>query len=378
MALQSIARGAELWWPHIIPVGSQTMDQTTLRIDTGTESVALITKAPKTGNIDKFIVLVSSPIVQPTNGLRFSFQDVGTNSLPDGVVDQFAIVPSGSVTASSVLDPGAFDSARAVTVGDEFACVLDMPSWVAGDVTFTSYHVGGGTMYWHVPYTVLNGTIGTRMLMALLHYDDDTWEPVHSGDSFWTGGASYSLQTTTNPVEAGIGFQVPFPTTLRKIMHRTMLYHAGNNIRYTLYDASDNVLATIDHYTDARSQPGDGYSTEYLDSLWLGSEVNLSANATHRLTLQALTAGKIVSVIYHTYTTASYFNAAPGADRLWLTSRPSGGAWTDFNNAVSGYRKPYTFYLGLGAFDDGASGGGGGGIAPRMIMVPASPSRRVR
>src|SRR5215203_1724241 len=105
----------------------------TFVIDASGEMAALIMRVPKTGTLTRFEALVQAVGNTPDNGLRFSFQDVSlTTGLPDGVVDQFATIASGSVTTGWV-SPGDFDSTRAVTRGDLLALVIDFPTFVASD-----------------------------------------------------------------------------------------------------------------------------------------------------------------------------------------------------------------------------------------------------
>lgn len=358
MALQTLGRECEFWYPFVSGGGGQVaLDTSTLVMDASGELVEMILQVPITGTVDRFGAVIAAVTNTPDNGLRFSFRDVSLSTgLQDTTVDQFATVASGSV-ATGWLDPGAFDSSRSVTRGDRLACVLDFPTFVAGDsVTTQSLNLFGASNVAGYPYTALNGAKNaTRMAQFGLHYTDSGgfWVPIGGhGMTLCSARTAVSIDTGTTPDEVGNAFTLPFPAKLNKVMVVLQSTVAASDFDLVLYDSGGTPVAT-------QSFDGDVYAgtgSNRFAFLHLASEVSLSANTLYRIVIKPTTTNN-VSMTYQVLaaTTATMI----GGGNIYMTQRTDAGAWTNYNNGTDGYRF-LEMALGLSAFDDAVSAGGGG------------------
>lgn len=372
MAKQSLGI-AQNWWFPLPPDGITHLLSTSVYVmDASGELAALCFRVPRTGTIDRFgaIVAISNT---PDNGLRFSFQDL-VNGLPDGVVDQFATVPSGSL-ASGFVDPGAFDASRSVTRNDPLALVVDFPSFVAGDSVTVQSTTNGNNGSWGgfpLGVSVTNTKNGINLPQMYLHYTDDggIWVPASVLISPYTTLTTLSMDTGTSPDEAGMAFTLPYPCTLDRVIVSLNMTAAGSDFDLILYDDADNILSTASHDGDNISSTAAQRELELL----LDEEIDLSAGSLYRIVIKPTTLTN-VALAFGTIP-STIFSIAPGAGLAYLTARVDGGAWTNFNNGTDGYRLP-TISLGISAWDDGEQTPsarswfpvmGGGGRGPAGIL----------
>jgi hypothetical protein len=348
MALQ------DLTGPTLYPTGwrSDGFTAASVVIDATGEKSVLVCQIPKTGTVDKFAARVTAVTNAPDNGLRFSFQDVVTSTgLPDGVVDQFATVASGSVTVGW-LDPGTFDSGRSVTRGDLIALVIDLPTFVAGDSVSIGRITSVGTPTPGFPYGI-SGTVsrdGNTIPTVALHYDDGTWAYL-SGVLALSNISTIGYHSGSTPDEWGVAFQLPVPARIQGAQPATDL--TSCNFDMVLYDASDNVLATMSWVAEM-SVGGTAPQT-----LLFSADVDLDANTLYRLTLKPTEATSNVGITTATIPNADILRDCwSGGANVYATSRTNAGAWTDYNNGTDGYlRVPIS--LMLSGFDDGTGTGAG-------------------
>jgi hypothetical protein len=369
MALQSLGRGCEWWYPTpslgTALSGWNAIDTTTLILDASGELVEMIVHVPLAGTIDRFGAVIAAVANAPDNGLRFSFRDVDTSTgLQDTTVDQSATVASGSV-ATGWLDPGAFGASRTVVRNERLACVVDFPSFVAGDsVTVQSWSANGSAVR-GVPYTALNGSKqSARMAMFALHYTDNGgfWLPIGEPNMLLpTSRAAISIDTGTTPDEVGNVFTLPFPAKLNSVLVNLQSTVAASDFDLILYDDSWSALAT-------QSFDGDIYQST-ANNRWaylqLASEYSLAANTAYRLVIKPTTVNN-VSFVYQTFAAATA--GMVGGGNIYMTQRVDAGTVVNYNNGTDGYRF-LEMCLGLSAFDDATGGGGGGGplISGRLV-----------
>jgi len=358
MAQQTLGVGQEFWFPPYPQGASQALNASTFLMDASGEYVSLVLCAPMAGTIDKFGTFLAAVGNAPDNGLRFSMQGVDLSTgLPDGVVDQFATVASGSVT-TGWLDPGAFDTSRTVTRGELFACVVDFPTFVAADsVTVQGMVLGGGGSFEGFPYgTSITGTKSAAAIPQIyLHYTDGggLWVPASTQMWPYSSVATQTLDVDTTPDEIGLAFTLPYRATLDRVQIALNTVSAASNFDLVLYDSGGTPLATSSHDGDVTQVA----NVVRVFELLLASAVELTPGSLYRLIIKPSTTNNVN--IQYGVVPSDLFAAAPGAGEFYLTQRTNAGAWTDFNNGSDGYRLP-TIALGFSAGSDGAGGCGAG------------------
>ena len=347
MAVTNVEAGAFLF-PHLPHHGGYTsVGGTTFQINANGERAALIMRVPKTGTVDKFAARIHTVTDAPDNGARFSFQDVDlSNGLPDGSVDQFATVASGSVTAGW-LDPGTFDSGRSVTRGDYLALVIDIPTFTAGD----NFAVGGSATVsnsMQFPYGVSNSAKDATNFPAFaLHYNDSTWTWIpHVYPHSSVSSVTYNSGTGTAD-EWGTAWSVPFPCKAWGV-EVNLAVASGADFEAILYDSDGSTaLATTAHDGSLATTAG----TARL-ALPFPSEVSLTANTNYRVAIRPTT-GNNVTLSYMVLPDGDIMRYCwEGGDNLYMTSRLNQtGAWTDYN---SGTFRRVPISLLVSAFDNGS------------------------
>jgi hypothetical protein len=263
----------------------------------------------------------------------------------------------GSVVAG-FLDPGAFDASRSVTRGDPLCCVVDFPSFVAGDsVTVQSTVNGNSGSFGGFPIgvSVTSTKNGINIPQFYLHYTDDGgfWAPASVLINPFLSVTTVSLDTGTIPDEVGLAFTLPYPCTLDRIIVSLNMTAAGSNFDLVLYDADDNILSGA---AGADRHDGDNVTTtgvqRIFELLLNPAAVELAANTLYRITIKPSTTVNVA--LAYGVIPATIFPIAPGAGLSWMTARTDDGTWVNFNNGTDGYRLP-NISLGISHWDDGTA-----------------------
>lgn len=316
------------------------------------ELVALVMRVPKTGTITRFETNIAQVNNAFDNGLRFSFQDVSTSTgLPDGVVDQFATIASGSQTTGWA-NPGDFDSSRAVTKGDLIALVIDNPTFTSSDDIRIASIVMASSVQFPYGINVTSTKVSGDLPVVALRYDDGTYPqiaPELHGVNLLTKA---DFQSDTDPDEVGMAFRYPAPVTLNGISFHGITTSAGNSYDIVVYDGDGtSVLDTQTIDGDiVQAAAGPGYYTQLLSA-----PVSLAANTTYRVVIKAGSSTINTSVYYYTFNSATLMDTIEGGQAFYMTQRVDAGTWKDFNNGTDGYRHPELSLIVTGA-DDGTNG----------------------
>jgi hypothetical protein len=353
MAIESLTTGG-LWLPSRHDESMTSIGVgTTFQINASGELVAMVFRAPKTGNLSRFEAYIGAASNVPDNGLRFSFQDVDLSTgLPDAGVDQFAIIASGSV-AVGWANPGDFDAPRAVTRGDLVAAVIDISSFTAGDNVVIGNWILSTSVGFPYSVSVTTTKSQTNIPVFALRYDDGTYVPFYPGSEIWAVNdiQGQAFQSDTAIDEYGLKFQVPWPCSLQAVavsMHTTS---SNNSFDIVLYDAAGSVVDTIACDGDVSSS----VSAFRYRQEWFTSDITLTPNVTYRLVVKAGSSTINCEVRYGVFPSTALKGSA-GVPSTWeLTQRADAGAWTDTDVRVP------KIHLFLNGFDDGTGGGSGGG-----------------
>lgn len=348
MTLRAL-RGAGAWVPAPI-YGASTIGTSVYLIDASGEKAVAICRCPRAGTLDRFDFLVGVVTNSPDNGLRASFQGVNpADGQNDGTI--LGATNNAAVTYPHTVTTGwkstNFGETVTVTRGQLIACVIDIPSFTAGDsVTITHYPSGTSHLF---PYGIsAAGKTGATIPIVALHYTDGYafLTPFVSGFDTVVGTA-FNV-ATSGADEWGLAFQVPWPCTLDAIA-ATLLVTAGADFEVIVYDSADVALATLTSDGDvAGSNAAAG-----LFVLVLPTAVTLVANATYRVTVRPTTTNA-VSLYYATFQSAALMSTMEGGDNFYMTSRLNQAApWTDYNAGT--FRRP-RMHLQLSALDDAVGG----------------------
>lgn len=352
MALTALTGGV---WIPTCTTGFFTYDETVLVIDASGEKAALILQCPKAGVLDRFDAHVAVVTNSPDNGLRFSFQTVSdVTGLPTGTL--LGATTNAQVTYAHPVTTGwkstTFAETVTVTRGQKIACVIDIPSFTAGDsVTMRAYD----QQLHGFPYGISATSTrqGVNVPIIGLHYTDG-YAYISPTLPAITDATNLGVNVNTAGAdEYALAFSLPFPYKLNAVQ-AILVVDAGADFEWVLYDSDGTtVLAVLTYDGDVTSSAGLRAYHAFLQS-----EVTLLANTTYRLSVRPTTVNN-VAVYFYAYPSLAAMESKPGGGAFFLSTRLNqGGSWTDYNSGT--FRCPH-YSLNVSALDDGVSAGGGGG-----------------
>lgn len=128
-----------LWTPYLPPL-TPGAAFANMGIYSATDKIAFIVTVPRGGILNSFEYLCGANSTIPGSVVRFSFQSLDSDGLPDGVIDQFALRNSADGDAdfwSSAVyltdDGTGGGTPRTVVKGERLACVIDFDTYVGTD-----------------------------------------------------------------------------------------------------------------------------------------------------------------------------------------------------------------------------------------------------
>lgn len=310
------------------------------QVDAAGEYRGAVLRAPRTGNIAAFGWLPGS--VSGAGTVELRAESVGADGFPTGTLWDTNTNLTSIAPTSNTWRWDELTAPAAVTRGQLIAFSLLYESG-------TSVQVRGWnaqqTPYLGTPYSVR--VLGAPLkfpnsMVGAIKYDDGMVEfcgllPTSSQT------LSVSIAETGTPDEVGAKIVLPMPCTVDGIGIRAGT--AGRSFDLTLYDASDDVLATIASIDS--DQSGD---TIPLGMYLFGTPVNLAAG-TYRATIAPKSGASTVDVDKVLVDASGTRGGWPGGTNVMWTERADAGAWTDTDTAI-----PIVDLL-ISQLDDGAGGG---------------------
>ena len=317
-------------------------------LDTSGKRIAAIIQVPKTGTLNRFGWHITTVAQAPTNGLRFSFQNVDASGQPDATQDQYADVTSG-ITANTWLEPSNYlgstglgsGTKRSVTAGEVLACVIEFVSFNASDsvrAAFYNYGTLNG-VYWRQFYSAnYNGAAWTKAVeipSLALRYDDGTYVAI--APDWFASSALFDegFNSGSTPDERGLRFTVPGPVSLTGVW---WYGNPANDYDLVIYDDTTAVSTTA---VDISSAPGTGSGGNIV----VFAPVALTTAGTYRAVLKP--GGSNVNLEGYTVPSIGYLDTFPGGQNWYYSARTDAGAWTDTTT-----KRPHMGLL-LSAIDDG-------------------------
>lgn len=325
-----------LWLGEPYAGSSPIQTGATYAIDANGEYIALIFKAPKTGNLDRFDAMVGITN-SPDNGLRFSFQTVDASTgLPTGTI--LGATNNALVTYAHTVTAGwkstNFGEVASVTKGDVIACVVDIPSYTVSDniqILRTGYGTNRVPIF---PYGISNAAAKEPTYLPIIspHYTDGYFQVsshyMHGADTI----AQATMNTGTSPDEAGMAFTVPGACEVRAFQIE-MSVAAGANFEVRLLDTdgtTEITKATFDG--DQTGQTAEGQVCGVFDGAGI-----LPTAGTYRIVVKPTTANS-VALRYWTFQSLALMDTLPGGSSMYMTARTDTGSWTDYNSGT--FRRP--------------------------------------
>lgn len=349
--------------PKMIAFSGSAPGYTGFTIDAAAEKFGMVIRAPRAGTLDKFEVRLGAVGQAPTNGLKFSFQDVSTaDGNPDGTANQFRVV-TGGITANAWVAPGLITSdgtdggtKRTVAENELLGCVVEFESFNASDsvnfngLTLATASAGAIQQAYIDLFTASWAKQTTALAVVALKYTTSPLYEVVTPDIIPASALnSTSFNNASSPDERGLIFQVPMPCGIYGFLVRYGPSAAGRNSELVLYDS--------DGTTVLHNPSIDGDQVQSTSARWLFVPViqDILPAVNYRVVIKPTSANSVELQDFEV-STAAIMDAVGGGQNWHYTERtsaPSPGAWTETTT------KRAWIIPCFGKFHDGTGAGGG-------------------
>lgn len=296
-----------------------------LSITPSQTKIAFLLHAPRTGTIDS-IEFKLGTVTTPAD-LLVSLQDIDLSTgSPDGVVDQFGVVPSASVvsqawlTVGLTLDGTPTSSKRSVVRGDWFAVVIGF-SGATGTIAFKMSLTG---VAWDFLENIqFFGSIWTRPTPTLpcyvLHYTDGVYATTRAAACAPSNITAVSPTVNTTPDEYAIRVQLPFTGLCAGAIVNLGFNSGAYNV--VLYAPNGGTLMSVSGLKGSIVSVGVVF-TQFT------SIVALLPGVPYRLAVVPTTTTAVKLTVYDVQNCGIH-EAHPGGQDWYLSTRTNAGAWTD-------------------------------------------------
>ncbi len=355
-ALQTIKGG--MWFP-MPPLSSAIPPAlASLAVSASGAKVGIVTRAPKSGTLDRVGFRTGAITTFPANGIRVSFQDMATDGNPDGTQDQYRDI-AASPGANAWVTPGLMTSdgtdtgtKRSVTGGDRICIVIEQvnsaDAWNMNISANVSHTRAEPLIYNLDSFPDLHGGVswakqGGSYPILVFEYSDGSYETVSSGVTLPV--LTWNTRTFNNgstPDERALFFRFPVQVNVNG---GWVAIDRDAAVDVVLYDSDGtSVLTTVSG--DASDRLGTAAR------IWVFSfpEQTLAANTDYRLSVKPTSASNVTIYDFDVNSNA-LLDAVEGGKDWYTSTRTDAGSWTQTttNRPLIGLR--------VSAIHDGAGGG---------------------
>jgi hypothetical protein len=306
---------------------------------TANDRIAAVFQCPFDGDLDWFEFRIAGLAAPPSNGIRYSFQDVSALGFPDNTDDQFAIIPVGSL-AVGWQPPTAYlgstgagsGTRRTVTKGQWLACVARFQTFVAGDtVTISSVSYPGVNAVYYIGTKSTNAGVSyinpIQAISVTLKYQTLGYVTVVPKLYPWNTTNTLTYNSGSTPDEIGNIFIPAVNCRLQGVRIKSVFSGVAASYSIIVYDSGSVSLGTL-AIVGQHVNGGTGNSVEAY--FVFPGTVTLTAGATYRIVLRP-DAGSNCTLEEMVFQSNAYLGGGPGGINMYKTSRTNAGAWTDDN-----------------------------------------------
>ncbi len=312
-------------WPWRFQEGHNSYS-TSYSLTAGQPKIAYFLQAPRSGTIDSLEFKLGA--VTTPAALKVSLQDISlATGNPDGVVDQYGVIPSASVvsqawvTTTLTLDGTSTGPKRTVTQGEWVAVVFEWYA-AAGSVVFSTHL---NTVAWDSLELVqfFNGAVWSWpspfLPCYVLKYTDGVYATTKAGACAPSAITAVNPTVNTTPDEYALTVHLPFTgICVGALVH---LRFASGTYNVVLYAPNGSTLLSV-----AGLKGGGGSSGPVLTQF--PSPITLLPNSLYRLAVVPLTTTAVKLTVYDVQNCGIH-DAHPGGRNWYLSTRTNAGLWTD-------------------------------------------------
>lgn len=311
-------------------------------INAADESIAWIGQAPVTDSLKFVRFWIEAHTTAADLEVRI---ETVSNGLPSGTL--IAAGAEGTVTSTGTgIHTATITTPPALSRGDIFAIVIKQPSSNFGDCQIRTL-VTDSTQGFPLTALDVNGNGWLRLgndasIAAVALWADAGIVSAGLTQFVCEELETVTLNTGTDPSEFGNKFTLGIAVSVAGVVLRTGNGSTSGDIKITLYDSDDTVLAQVT-LPDALVRDVD----LAVNTVLFEESVVLVANESYRLTIQSTSTSDVAT--FAVDTNAGDLGAILTAGTVGATERAGSGEWTDSITKLA--------YIGL--LKDKAEDGGG-------------------
>ena len=315
---------------ELLPPGEAGLGYSSFTLDQTTDAVEMIFQARDAITITKLGYRVNA-ITGTSPVFKISLQGISGAGVPDGTIK------GGGSPASATFTPSAapnwtwvtLDNSYTTTRGEFLSVVIQHNSGTidgSNNVSFSHSYAAFST--WAFPHSIQNnnGSRTNQLNEPVLGYASNS--VAYGRPSASVTATSYG--STSTPDEVACAFTIP--ATLVSTYQVAGFWFAGltpatgTTVKVILYDGT-SVLQDVTYDSDYSSQPGGVHHNIRV----LFDEATLSTlvgGNTYRIGIQPQDTTTITPQRLNVNAQAD-FEAWPGGQNFWVSTRTDAGAWTD-------------------------------------------------
>lgn len=291
-------------------------------LDANGEKHAKVLHIPQDGTIKALGFTTESYTASGTVDVRLETVDAATGE-PTGTLVAANANGSVVVNAANSYFEATLTTPVAVNRGDVVAVVIVNDA--TGNFQVKAPNPENDASF---PYSLLYTTSWSKsqtQSSIALKYSDDSYPYLDAAMTFHSEGA-YTYNNTSTPDEIGIKFTLPHDVRVSSFLGQGV-FNANYDI--VLYDADDNVLATVSHDSDLIAS---GATDRHNYLTFPEDPLTLTKNEVYRLVYKPTTTTSIQARYLQFANTA--MKSVMGLQNVSKTERTDGGAWTDTDTEV--------------------------------------------
>lgn len=308
MTIRKLPAGG-MWTPYpvtfLAAIAGIDDDQLLLDEAEGWNKAAYTFICPVSGTLDTLEFYCDFNSSDPATTLKVSFQNLDSDDLPDGNVDQYRIITVGDfatvwIAPGLMTDDGTDTGVkRTVTRGQKLACVVEFESSNTGDlIGLGMIHMQEDTVRRSVGGCLYNSGAWSRLSGAgvgALKYQENPF----TGQEYYpmpefipaNGLNITAINTGTTPDEMGLEFAFPANVRIGGASMSLTTSTDGAAFDCVLYDHANAVLDTVPMKLHTELFPGNGYTywTVKFSRDWL-----IEANQPYKVTVKPSSATSLI------------------------------------------------------------------------------------
>ena len=319
-----------LLYGEMVPPGEAAFSYTSFTLDQATDAIEMIFQADAAITITKLGYRVNA-ITGTSPVFKISLQGVSGAGIPDGTIK------GGGSPASADFTPAGAPNWTWVTLDNPYTCargeflsvvISHSSGTIDGSNNVSFSHSYNSFNTWSFPHSIQNNN-GTRTN----HLNEPVLGYASASQAYGRPSSAItqtSYQVASNPDEYALAFTIPATLVatyqVAGIWLPWLAPNTGGVLKFVLYDGT-TVLQDVTYDSDYSANVGGTHHNVRV--LFDESTLSvLTAGSTYRISVQPQDANAF-ALVRVSANAQDDFEAWPGGQNMWVSTRTDAGAWTD-------------------------------------------------